>query len=275
MKHKRKAAVKSAASAPDVRAKTSSPNALSARIDRWFGPVPSFPMPAGLTPDRRAAVVLWSSAFLVVVLLFQGGFDTPGDLYEGWRGITEFSLADRMYWVGWGVFCYLLVPVAIILLVMRESPARYGLRFYISPRTLAVYAVLLVIMILPLLWASRQQSFVNRYPMVTDLGNDWGRILTWEAARALRFMSLEFFFRGYLLFGTEKRFGYHAIAISAMPYGIIHFAKPFPEALGAIVAGAVLGWLALRTRSIAGGTILHASVAISMDMLALYRKGAF
>jgi membrane protease YdiL (CAAX protease family) len=117
--------------------------------------------------------------------------------------------------------------------------------------------------------------FINRYPMVIDLNNDWRRIGIWEAVRALRFVSLEFFFRGYLLFGTEKRFGYHAIAVSALPYGMIHFAKPFPEALGAIVAGAVLGYLALRTRSIAGGAILHISVALSLDMLALFRKGAF
>ena len=251
------------------------PKAKPSPIDRWLGPVPPFPMPAGLTPDKRAAVVLWSSAFLIVVLLFQGGFDTPGDFYSGWSAIGEFSLLGRLYWVAWGVFCYLIVPVAIILFVMRESPARYGLRFYISRKTLLVYAALLAIMVLPLLWASRQPAFINRYPMVTDLGNDWSRIWTWEAARALRFTSLEFFFRGYLLFGLEKRFGYHAIAVSALPYGIVHFAKPFPEALGAIVAGAVLGYLALRTRSIAGGTMLHVSAAISMDMLALFRKGAF
>jgi membrane protease YdiL (CAAX protease family) len=232
-------------------------------------------MPEGLTPDRRAAVVLWSSALLIVVLIFQGGFDTPGDLYQGWRGVDENSLAGRMWWVVWGVLCYLIAPLAIILLVMRESPARYGFRVYFSARTLTAYAVLLLIMVIPLYWASQQQSFVNRYPMVNDLGTDWGRIWTWEATRAFRFVCLEFFFRGYLLFGIEKRFGYNAIGVAALPYGVIHYGKPFPEALGAIVAGAVLGFLALRTRSIAGGAILHASVATSMDLLALFRKGAF
>jgi membrane protease YdiL (CAAX protease family) len=232
-------------------------------------------MPEGLTPDRRASVVLWTSALLIVVLIFQGGFDTPGDLYEGWRGVDENSLAGRMWWVAWGVFCYLLAPMAIILLVMRESPTRYGFRVYLTARTLAVYGGLLVIMLLPLYWASQQPSFVNRYPLVNDLGGDWGRIWTWEVTRALRFVCLEFFFRGFLLFGIEKRFGYNAVAVAALPYGVIHYGKPFPEALGAIVAGAALGTLALRTRSIAGGAILHASVATSMDLLALFRKGAF
>jgi membrane protease YdiL (CAAX protease family) len=78
-----------------------------------------------------------------------------------------------------------------------------------------------------------------------------------------------------LLFGLEKRFGYHAIAVSTLPYGVMHYGKPFPEALGAIAAGAVLGLLALRTRSIAGGAILHAGVAACVDLMALYRQGAF
>jgi membrane protease YdiL (CAAX protease family) len=240
--------------------------------DRWLGPVPPFPRPEGLTPDRRTSVVLWTSAVLIVVLIFKGGFETPGQLYAGWAQVGENSLAGRMYWVAWGVFCYLLAPMAIILFVMRESPARYGFRIYFSARTLAVYALLLVIMMAPLLWASRQPSFVNRYPLVTDLNGDWSRIWTWEAIRSFRFMCLEFFFRGFLLFGIEKRFGNHAVAVAALPYGVIHFGKPFPEALGAIVAGCVLGFLALRTRSIAGGTILHSTVAASMDLLALWRK---
>jgi hypothetical protein len=45
--------------------------------------------------------------------------------------------------------------------------------------------------------------------------------------------------------------------------------------LGAIVAGAVLGFLALRTRTIVGGLIIHCTVAVSMDMLALWRLGYF
>ncbi|MCA9603842.1 MAG: CPBP family intramembrane metalloprotease, partial [Myxococcales bacterium] len=142
-------------------------------------------------------------------------------------------------------------------------------------RTALVYAGLILFMLAPVYWASHRPSFIQRYPLVNDLHGDWARIWTWELIRSLRFLCLEFFFRGYLLFGLEKRFGYHAIAVAALPYGVIHFAKPFPEAMGAVAAGAVLGLLALRTRSIAGGTILHSVVAASMDLLALYHKGAF
>jgi membrane protease YdiL (CAAX protease family) len=54
-----------------------------------------------------------------------------------------------------------------------------------------------------------------------------------------------------------------------VPYCMIHYGKPLPETLGAIVAGLVLGTLALRTRSIWGGVLIHIGVALTMDMLAL------
>lgn len=61
----------------------------------------------------------------------------------------------------------------------------------------------------------------------------------------------------------------------AQGYKAREYHKPLPEAMGAIVAGVVLGWLALRTRSIWGGVLLHVAVALSMDALALWRAAAF
>ena len=47
-----------------------------------------------------------------------------------------------------------------------------------------------------------------------------------------------------------------------VPYCMIHYGKPMPETLGAIVAGLILGTLAMRTRSIWGGVLIHIGVAI-------------
>ena len=50
--------------------------------------------------------------------------------------------------------------------------------------------------------------------------------------------------------------------------------EPLPETLGAIFAGLSLGVLALLTRSIWLGVAIHVSVAVSMDLLSLWMKGA-
>lgn len=244
----------------------------SATLNRWLGRVPALPGPQGLDPDRRAQWALWSSAFLLVILVFRGGVPQLSDLNAHWQAAPD-SMAARLYWVVWGLVCYLAVPAVIIAAVFRESPARYGLRVHLTRQMAVLYAALFVALAPVLYVVSLRPAFLNTYPMVHDLGDAPGRIALWELARALRFVALEFFFRGFLLFSLEARFGLHAIAVAALPYGLLHYGKPFPEALGAVVAGAVLGALALRSRSIAGGVLLHVGVATAMDMLALWHKG--
>jgi membrane protease YdiL (CAAX protease family) len=63
-----------------------------------------------------------------------------------------------------------------------------------------------------------------------------------------------------------------SIFVMMVPYCMIHFGKPMPETLGAILAGIVLGTLSLKSRSIFLGILIHYSVAIAMDLMALYRK---
>jgi membrane protease YdiL (CAAX protease family) len=69
--------------------------------------------------------------------------------------------------------------------------------------------------------------------------------------------------------GLRRSLGSNAIFIMVLPYCMIHYGKPLPETLGAIIAGVVLGTLAMRTRSIWGGVMIHVGVATMMDALAV------
>jgi len=83
----------------------------------------------------------------------------------------------------------------------------------------------------------------------------------------------EIFFRGFWL-RAMRAFGAGAIWSMVVPYCMIHYGKPYLEACAAVVAGVVLGSLAMRTRSIYAGFLVHGTVAILMDVLALYRRHA-
>ena len=48
-----------------------------------------------------------------------------------------------------------------------------------------------------------------------------------------------------------------------------------PETIGAVFAGIILGALSLKSRSIWLGVAIHYSVAITMDLAALWQKGYF
>jgi membrane protease YdiL (CAAX protease family) len=89
-----------------------------------------------------------------------------------------------------------------------------------------------------------------------------------------QFLGLELFFRGLWLGALRRSLGSGAIFSMCVPYCMIHFGKPYLEANGAIVAGIVLGSLAMRTKSIYAGFLVHITVALMMDLLALSHRHA-
>ena len=97
--------------------------------------------------------------------------------------------------------------------------------------------------------------------------------VVWEVEYLSTFFAVEFFFRGYLLFGLRRYLGSLSLFVSMVPYCLIHVLKPAPEAIGSIVAGLLLGTLALCTGSLWSGVLLHVSVALSMDVLASWQSG--
>jgi membrane protease YdiL (CAAX protease family) len=96
----------------------------------------------------------------------------------------------------------------------------------------------------------------------------------WEGMYFAQFFALEMFFRGWWLGVLRKSFGSGAIFAMAVPYCMIHYGKPYLEACGAIIAGIALGSLSMKTRSIYQGFLVHITVAILMDWLALRHRHA-
>ena len=128
---------------------------------------------------------------------------------------------------------------------------------------------------LPLVFlVSDSPHFLKTYPLLKTAGESWFTLGVWELSYAAQFVALEFFFRGFLLFGAVRLLGPWVIPIMCLPYMMIHFTKPEIECIGSIIAGVALGIVALRTRAIFAGMALHIAVAWSMDLLALWHKGS-
>lgn len=123
---------------------------------------------------------------------------------------------------------------------------------------------------------SKTPAFLNKYPFyhITSKAQ-LHSFLLWEIIYILQFISIEFFFRGFLLHGVKHRFGYYSILFAVVPYCMIHFGKPMPETLGAIIAGCVLGFLSLNTNSILLGILVHVTVALTMDICAVWRSSLY
>ena len=198
------------------------------------------------------------------------------DFRASFAGTSPRDLPPLLWWAGTSVVGYVLVPVALITLVWRERLADYGVRWNADWRILRPYLAFVIVMA-PVVWiASSTDQFQARYPFLNMLPGELlrSRWVIWEVAYFAQFFALEFFFRGFMVLGLKARFGWLSIPVMVVPYCMIHFAKPMPEAVAAIVAGLALGHLSLKSGTIFWGAVLHCTVAVSFDLTVLLHRGA-
>jgi membrane protease YdiL (CAAX protease family) len=244
--------------------------------------LPEFEPTINRDTEREAWIVLISSTLLLLVFFYWGraGFYTRSGLID-WVAdsvggpFTEFPGVGGYLW--WGLASLVMrvvVPLLIIIFVIKRSPRSYGFRLSGISRHLPIYGAMYLVMLPVLFVVSGFNSFENFYPFYSRAAEGGSAFWLYEAGYALQFVGVEAFFRGFMTFGLLRRFGWLAIPVMTVPYTMIHFTKPMPEATAAIVAGLVLGYLAVRSRSFVPGIFLHVSVAITMDLLVLWRAGA-
>ena len=189
-----------------------------------------------------------------------------------WRD-PFFALYTNLWWGMIHLIGYVVIPTLVIKFAFKQRVMDNGLRLGKTRDYLFWYIALAVPIIFFAYFASFRQDFLNTYPFYRLAFRSGFDLLAWEIIYLSQFVFLEFFFRGFLLHACRPAFGANAVFVMCVPYLMIHFAKPWPEATGAILFGLFLGILALRSRSIWGGAAVHMSVALSMDMLALMQRG--
>ena len=236
---------------------------------------------------RRPAACLVIVAVVLTLQEYYGG----RSFYDGWfrpwlveleaHGHPRLHLDkyDEFYSYCWWVLSrvtgYVLIPFPLWkLLFPKDSLLDMGLRGRGFFKHIWIYGLCLAVVIPAMLLVARQPDFGNYYPFYKLASRSWFDFLIWEAIYWLQFFSLELFFRGWIVGALRKSMGAGAIFVMAAPYCMIHYGKPYLEAHGAIVAGVVLGSLAMRTRSIYSGFLVHITVAFSMDFLALWHRDA-
>jgi membrane protease YdiL (CAAX protease family) len=188
------------------------------------------------------------------------------------RTYIHQPVPQSLSWCGLIVLFYLMIPVMLIKLILRENLKDYGLHWHQLHRHGKIYALLLSVMIPVIVAVSFQAHFKNYYPFFNYASESMAGFILWELSYGLHFLAVEFFFRGFLIFGLASKIGPYAILFSTVPYCMVHFGKPAGEAMGAIFAGLALGYLAWKNRSIWGGALLHWGVAIAMDLAATLQK---
>ncbi len=101
---------------------------------------------------------------------------------------------------------------------------------------------------------------------------NWLAVLVYEISYGSDFISVELFFRGYLIFAFVRILGPYVVLPMAATYCFLHFGKPLGETISSIFGGYVLGIISMNSRNIWGGIFIHLGVAWLMELFGWWQN---
>jgi membrane protease YdiL (CAAX protease family) len=187
-----------------------------------------------LLPTRESVVVVVASLVLLI------------DWYHAFGLLDDPALSAAVQ----RALLYGVVPM-LVLLLMSERPAAYGLRLGAWRLGLLV-ALAAALLVTPIIIAASGWTDVHAYYHRERL--DIGGLL---AASTLELGAAEFLYRGFLMMALIRWCGPIGVVLAAVPFAFMHLGKPELETLSTIFGGIGFGWLAWRTGSVLYGAALH------------------
>jgi membrane protease YdiL (CAAX protease family) len=245
----------------------------------------------------KASIILWSSFLLLLIWGFHGKMDILTNLFgEGWTQKITFNLpwGEQLVSFILGFILIVVIPCLIIKLRFKENIRNYGLGAVPSDqkqKAAVTFFTLLGVTLIFIVIASFDKSMQQEYPMfvqhdvngnVTWTITCWWEFIIYEIIYLLFFITIEFAFRGYLMFGLHSikinnnkdakkgsllRFGLYAVLIQMLAYTTWHYGKPVPEMIGTIIWGISVAAIALRLRSLWPIIIPHWLYNVILDTL--------
>ena len=246
----------------------------------------------------KAAIILWSSFLLLLFWGFHGNMEVIRQFFgTSWIRKVTFGLGWGEQLVSYlvGFILAVIIPCLIIKFRFKSALRDYGLGWPTRESIQKAWVAFLTLLIFTSIFvvsSSIDKGMQKEYPLFQKWSMDGTLIYTithgwefiiYELVYLLFFITIEFAFRGYLLFGlysirmkSEKsepkqtpvlRFGLYAILIQMLAYTTWHYGKPVPEMVGTIFWGVGVAAIALRIRSLWPIIIAHWLYNVLLDLI--------
>lgn len=172
-------------------------------------------------------------------------------------------------------FITVIIPLYVVYFGVKHfKPEFYGMR--LNGAKVLPYFWLILFMIPLMYLASFRPDFLETYPTYDDhfeyrfLNTEqWITAGLYELTYGFDFISVELFFRGFLVVALSRFVGKDALIPMVVVYAFLHFGKPAGEAISSIFGGYILAY---QSRNIFGGLVAHLGVAWGMEYFA-YLQG--
>lgn len=159
------------------------------------------------------------------------------------------------------VILFLFVPLAIVVIGFRDSPARYGLRLGDWRWGLGLIVVGCAVMTPVVMFLAGLPDFRAYY--APTLGPVRDIVVT----HTLDLVSAEFLIRGFLMFALLRVMGPVALLVVQFPFVLAHLGKPEIELFSTLFGGFVYAWVDWRTGSILWSALAHIYIVTLLVVL--------
>jgi len=217
----------------------------------------------------KVEIILLSIPTIILIYIYHGMHEAFGRYFGHLSSHYYFDLYHYVYQFLATFVLFFLFPLAIVKLVFKEKLDNYGLTLGDKKYGFKFTIITIPLIVTPIIILGSQMPQVRmEYPLSKLVQDNPSVFLLYELSYILLYyVGWEFFFRGYMLFGLREKFGdTYAILFQVIPSALLHFNKPEAEFAGSIFLGIVLGYLALRTRSILYPIIIHSYIGVSTDL---------
>jgi membrane protease YdiL (CAAX protease family) len=215
----------------------------------------------------EASVILLLTPIVLTLWVYQGKRDSFARLFAGFQGPWPADVYSTLYEYLAAFLLMFGVPALLSRLLLKRSVGENGLQLGDVHQGLRMVGVGLPFALLIAYLAAKDPSIRAEYPLAKGAMSQLGLLLLVEACYLLYYLGWEFLFRGFMLSGLQRHYGpLVAILIQTIPSTLVHIGKPYSENWAALIAGIILGYIAVRTRSIFYPMLLHAVVGIGTDV---------
>ena len=145
---------------------------------------------------------------------------------------------------------FLIVPMAVVVLLFRDRPSRYGWQIGDWRWGVGLAVVGAALMTPVALYVGSDPLFRAYYAV--SAASPLDHVIT----HTLDLVPAEFLVRGFFMFAMIRVFGGIGVLIATMPFVFGHLGKPEIEVFSTLFGGLAYGWLNWRT-----GSILYSAAA--------------
>lgn len=194
-----------------------------------------------------------ATTLLVATLAFVASLP----MLAGGHDASDFTLALS------ALIAFVVVPLLVVTYLYKESPRAYGFQLPARPLQALLLTVLVFIPhVLVVVWLSGRAEFRDYYGLVGT-----GMSVVLILLSLLYYAAEEFLFRGFFFFSLLRHGRVLAYGANAAVFALFHIGKPSIEILFAAISALLLCWLSEKTQSFIPAAVVHAAIALSLNLL--------